>query len=326
MLNNNTPTIALALSGSGDRTPFYIGFLEVWQESGLPLDYIAACSGGSLVAAAFACGTLPEFKQTMLALNKTSVVKYFLRKKEKGGLYSLDLVEQEMRGFTKGKTFEEVRPHMAFAAVDIESGEEITLCMGDIARAACISCTLPAIFKPVKWGGRTLVDGGLLTEVPADLARQAGMDIIIGVNMRGTKHIFSDRQIQAKKIFNFFKKMLFIEELESLFGWFLRFGDDAEAYDFSENPNFFTVLGKSLDLAVNAKPKDETCDLLITPNIPKKMPGANLSRENMLKYYNWGRESATQHCEQIKELIRQKQVGSVLPPSGGVTKKEQIHA
>ena len=63
MQKSSAPTLGLALSGSGNRTTFYIGFLEVLTESGIKVDDISACSGGCWVAAAFACGTLPEFKK-----------------------------------------------------------------------------------------------------------------------------------------------------------------------------------------------------------------------------------------------------------------------
>ena len=47
MQKSEKPTLGLALSGSGDRTTFYIGFLEVLDEAGIKIDYISACSGGS---------------------------------------------------------------------------------------------------------------------------------------------------------------------------------------------------------------------------------------------------------------------------------------
>src|SRR5581483_258660 len=95
------PKIGLALSGSGNRTTFYIGFLEALSEAGIPIDFISASSGGSLVAAAFACGTLQEFKAVTLALDNEKLKQYIIRSKGRGGFYSLDKVEEEMLKFTK---------------------------------------------------------------------------------------------------------------------------------------------------------------------------------------------------------------------------------
>jgi NTE family protein len=309
MEKETKPTIGLALSGGGNRSSFYIGFLEVLSEKNIKLNYITACSGGCLAALAFACGTLPEFKEKVFGLDRETLKTYFARNKGKGGFFSIDLLEEEIRNFTKGLTFEEVRPLMGFVAVDIENGEKVLLCMGDIARAARISCTIPGVFDPVKWGGKTLVDGGLLTMVPGDFLRQANMDITIGVHMRGTKHIFLDSQITAKKIYNFIKRVLFIEELESLFDGLFKMEDE----DFERQPNFFQVVGKSMDLAIKANQKnneaEEVCDLVIYPNLPR-LKQSDFTQESVKYYYEMGRKVAEEYVPKINELIEKKKLGN----------------
>lgn len=297
------PTLGLALSGSGNRTTFYIGFLEVLDEAGIKPDYISACSGGSLVAAAYACGNLQAFKKMALGLTNENFKAYIGKGHDGGGMYSLDLVEEKMREYTQGHTFEEIRPLMSFVTVDIETGEQVDLCMGDIARAARISCTLPGVFEPVKWGSRTLVDGGLLSFIPLDSLKQFSVDITIGVNMRGTKHIFSETQITLKRVFNVFKKLLFIDEMESLLHGLI----NKDEINFEKNPKIFTVLGKSLDLAIQANKQDKavdiSCDLLITPTVPLEKQDI-FSQFN--QFYGLGRASALENLPKIKELITQK--------------------
>lgn len=296
------PTVGLALSGSGNRTPFYIGFLEVLSEHDIQLDYIAACSGGSLVAAAYACGTLPEFKKTVLALTKESIKQKYLIKGKSGGMYSLDALEDEMKKYTKGQSFEDVKPRMAFVAVDIESGKEVLLNLGDLARAAVVSCALPGVFDPMVRGGQVLVDGGLLTQVPDNVLLDAGIDIRIGINMRGTKHIFTEGQITLRKIMNFFKKILFIEVLDSLFEQ-LSGNEEKE-----KNLGFFAVVGKSLDIAIGASKQSNerpsSCQLLITPNVPRKKR-MDMTQEALEYYYEVGRQTAEQYIPHIKVLVTQ---------------------
>jgi len=307
MAEKSKPTVGLALSGGGNRSSFYIGFLEVLQEKGIQLDYITACSGGSLAAAAFACGTLPEFKEKVFGLDRKTLKTYFHRNGARGGIFSIDSLEEAIRNFTKGLTFEEVRPLMGFVAVDIENGEKVLLCMGDIARAARISCTIPGVFDPIKWGGKTLVDGGLLTMVPGDFLRQANMDITIGINIRGTKHIFLGSQITAKKIYNFIKKVLFIEELESLFDGLFKM----EEADFERQQNFFQVVGKSMDLAIKANKnnneQEEACDLVINPNLPK-LKQSDFTGESVKFYYDMGRKTAEEYVPKINELVKAKSI------------------
>lgn len=298
-------TIGLALSGSGNRSSYYIGFLEVLDEQNLKPDYIAACSGSSLVAAAYACGTLNNFKEKIFTFDKNSLKNYLVRKTGNGGLFNIDLLEEEMKNFTRGLKFEDVRPLMGFVAVDIENGEKVLLCMGDIAKAARISCTLPGAFEPVKWGGKTLVDGGLLTMVPGDFVKKANMDITIGVNMRGTKHIFTEPQITAKRVFNFFTKMFFLKELESLIGSFFKLED----VDIEKNPNFFQVVGRSLDIAIkaNKSPEDsgEKCDITITPPVPR-LKQKDFCPDTIKYYYEMGRQGAFESIPKIRELIKQR--------------------
>lgn len=294
------------MSGSGNRTSFYVGFLEETDAAGLKFDYLSACSGGSLVAAAYACGGLSQLKAFMMDFNSEKLKSLIRRTSLKnGGLFSLNLAEAELLKITKGKTFEEVSPKMSFAAVDIESGELVYLCMGDIARAALISCTLPGIFEAVKWGERTLVDGGLLVMVPSQPIKLAGVDVCVGINMRGTRHIFTEGQMTLKKAFNFFKKILLIEYLENLFEYLFL---DKET-DISKHPHFFTVLGKSMDLAIKASKNESTqqpeCDLLITPEMPKLI-NKKFDHESVMEYYELGKKTAREYLPKIREIIKQK--------------------
>jgi predicted acylesterase/phospholipase RssA len=298
-------TLGLALSGSGNRSTFYIGFLEGLEESGIKPDYIAASSGGSLVAAAYACGTLPEFKERILSMTKETLRTYLV-KSSGGGLFGLGLLEEEIRKYTKGLRFEEVRPLMGFVAVDIENGEKVLMSMGDIAHAACVSCALPGVFDPEKWGGKTLIDGGLLITVPTEYLKLAGMDISVGINMRGTRHIFTQKQLTARRIYNFIKKIFFIDEFNEFFdNWPPVF--DA---DIQHKPKLFSVIGKSLDLAIAANKIDdhaeELCDLMITPDIPT-FKRNSFTSESLKFYSEAGRKAAKQYAPVIWELMQKKE-------------------
>lgn len=304
-LNKSKAKVGFALSGSGNRSSFYIGFLEVLTEHHVPIDYISACSGGSLVAAAFACGALREFKEMAMGLDKEQI-KVFFAKGGKGGLYSLDYFEEVVKKFTKGLTFGEVKPQMSFTAVNIGTGEIVDLCMGDIARAVRISCTLPGIFEPILWGGKALVDGGLLTSIPTESLKTVGADIIIGVNMRGTKHIFTNGQMTLKKIFNGFKKLLFLDELENLINILLPNGEQVDWA--KKQPKLFEVLGKSLDIAIKAEKlsqKEPESDLLIVPDFGF-FERNDYSAEAIKSFYLYGRTCALEYVPKIKQLITEK--------------------
>lgn len=295
-------TIGLALSGSGNRTTFYIGFLEVLNENGIKIDYLSSCSGGAVVGAAYACGTLDALKKLAFESTKEDVKRLIQRSKNGGGLYTLDRVEEELRTLiTKGARFEDVSPQLAFVAVDINTGEKVVLCMGDIAKAACASSTVPGLVEPHMWGNHALVDGGILTIVPTDALAGWKPDLTIGVNLRATKHIFTAGQLTFKKAFNFLKKILFVEEIES---WFKHLFPAEEGV---LRPGLFEVWGKSLDLVIKTSSsnlfQDKEPDLMIVPDFPR-LKKRDISRRAMEYHYDMGRKAALEYLPKIQELIK----------------------
>src|SRR5581483_2697877 len=176
MDKSDQPKIGLALSGASARSVFYVGFLEVLKENNIPINYISANYGSCIVAAAFACGTLESLKQQIFELDKELLFSIIQRSKNGGGIYNMDKVEAELRKYTKNLRFEDVQPRLGFACTNINTGEQITLSIGDIAKAICASCALPGLFQPIRWGSWDLVDGGLIHTIPVGAARAAGCD------------------------------------------------------------------------------------------------------------------------------------------------------
>ncbi len=316
-LKHGSPKLGLALSGAAQRSVFYIGFLESMEEAGIEFDYIVACSSACIVAACYACKTLPLLKERALSLNKEFMFSLFERS-QKGGYYNLDKGEETLRVLTRNLRFEDVRPLMGFVGVDLEKGEQVVLSMGDIAHAARISCTLPGIFEPVQWGSRMLIDGGLLNIMPVDVARQAGMDVVVGINMRGTSHIFTKNQMRARQILKLFKKIFLIDRAERLYNWLYRLfvGSDFLSYFPSleeiarARPGMFTVLGRAIDLAIEAEKHDniealkQQCDIFIRPSF-ENLGLTNFSQIPLL--YELGRSTGREYAPQIKQAVAEHQ-------------------
>lgn len=320
--------VGLALSGASTRSIFYIGFLEVLKENGYPIDYIAALSGATVVAASFSSGTLPKLKEMALHLNKEVIFSLIQRSRAKGGLYHLDKVEELLRTFTKNYNFEDVYPRLGFVATDIIAGEEVVLQVGDLAQAICASCSLPVVFEPRSWGNKVLVDGGIINIVPGNVARQANMDLVIGIDLRATRHIFSPWQIFARKIVNKIKTLIWPDKVEEVWDWVL---DKFKLSDFWQNnfylgqsghkikdPSLFKVIGRSLDIAIeaqqNEKPeKNFDCDLLISPQLTLPFWKKNVFLrfthvDNTRDYYLSGRATAEEYLPKMWQLLKNKEV------------------
>jgi predicted acylesterase/phospholipase RssA len=313
------PKIGLALSGASSRSVFYIGFLEVLQENSIPIDYIAACSGATIVSASYACETLPQLKEFLFNLDTDLIFSLVDRRNARGGIYNLDKVEEVYRRFTKNCNFEDVRPLMGFVAVDIDKGEQVVLSMGDMAHAARISCTVPGIFEPVQWGSRTLVDGGLLSIVPCDVVREAGMDIVIGINIRTTEHIFLPYQVWIRHAMNMLKKVFLVSYAEKLWQTMARTIEQMDIFeyfdrvevdtvDLSNRPGMFSVLGKSIDLAIAAQNNSSKydvlndCDILIRQEMERGKKSYEIS--SMKDTYLTGRSVAMNYLPEIRSKIQ----------------------
>ncbi len=324
MTDNKRPKVGLALSGASSRSIFYIGFLEVLQENDFPVDFISAMSGSAVVAASFACGSMQTLKKAAFEMDKEVIFSLVERSKGKGGIYNLEKVEEWLRLYTKNHKFEEVHPRLGIVATDITAGEEVVLQVGDIARAICASCTLPGIFKPMPWGNKNLIDGGILNVVPGNVARQAGLDVVIGIDMRATRFVFSKWQIMLKRILNTTKRIIWPNQagelwqrVSSLFDYSDSFDPYSSINDLvkrTEYPNLFSVLGRSLDLAIEAqrrgdKSEDFDCDLLIVPEVVhppfyKKLTFLHFTDFSRTEeYYLSGRKTAENCLPKMWQLL-----------------------
>lgn len=345
-MTNKRPTIGLALRGASSRSVFYIGFLEVLHEQGLPVDYIAAMSGGAIVAAAYACGTLNQLREQALSLNTELLASLIERSASKSGVYNLDKVEELLRVYTHNQKFEEVHPLMGFVAADINKGEEVVLSMGDIAHAARASCTLPWVFEPVPWGNRMLVDGGLMSIIPGEVVRQAGIDIVIGIDLRNKDYIFGRPQIFLKRIANFIKRLLLVNQAERLWQHFTKYLTEIDffnQYDLSnasvvDYPGKYEILGRSMDLALSAEKKhgDDSsygCDIVIKPTLRHLRGWKRFVLLDLIDFshtkelYELGRQTAEEHLPGIwqmmadtekKQVINEKQLEKIVEQNDGL--------
>lgn len=171
--------IGLALSGGGTRGIAHIGVLRAFEESRIKFDYVSGTSAGSLVGAMYAAGIPWE---QMLEEAKKVRRKDIVNSRVVIGSESAN-VEKLADILLLGKNFNELNIPFCAVAVDIASGQEIILDSGCVARSVAASCAVPALFKPVEMNGMLLVDGGLLNNMPADVCRRMGADIVIGVDL-----------------------------------------------------------------------------------------------------------------------------------------------
>jgi len=180
------PRVALVLSGGGARGFAHIGVLKVLEREKVPVDLIVGTSVGALVGALYASG-LPAAKIEDLSvgagwskltdLSTARVVRLLLTER----LLSSKKMETYLQAQVGDKKFADLKTAFVCVAADLRTGEQIVLREGDVAPAARASATMPGIFEPVPYRHRLLVDGGIVDNVPTDVAHRLGADILICV-------------------------------------------------------------------------------------------------------------------------------------------------
>ncbi|CAN5622244.1 patatin-like phospholipase PlpD [soil metagenome] len=209
------PTVGLVLSGGGARGFAHIGVLKVLEANHIPVDYIAGASMGGLIGAMYAMGKSPaEMEELVSKLNwqrllqpSVAVEDLSYRRKQdrlnipapltlKGQGIDLKIPNALNSGQEIGLLFDRLTLRYApvtnfvdlpipFNAVgtDMLKGEAVVLKSGSLARSLRATMSIPGVFAPVYLDGKFLSDGGLVNNIPTDIVKAMGADIVIVVNI-----------------------------------------------------------------------------------------------------------------------------------------------
>lgn len=173
----STVRVGLALGGGFARGAAHIGVLQALVANKIPVHLVAGTSAGSLVGSMFCAGLDPWLVQRAAErMNWRALVRLKLRR---DGLLDADGLERFMLGNLGDLHFKDLKIPFIATATDLLTGKEVLLTSGRVAPAVRASCAFPGIFRPVRVGRHTLVDGGLINPVPAEVARRFGADFVI---------------------------------------------------------------------------------------------------------------------------------------------------
>lgn len=183
MINNKK--IGLVLGGGGARGVSHIGILRVLEEAGVKPDLIAGCSIGAMIGAAYALGKTPlEMEEFLDSLKPRQIARLLSLAQPKRALIKGD------KGFKflderlyKHKSFDDCKIPLRIVSTNLGSGSEKIFKDGPIITAVQASTAVPGILPPVKIGERYYIDGGVVNPTPIDIAKNEGMDMVIGVDL-----------------------------------------------------------------------------------------------------------------------------------------------
>ncbi|HEX6811991.1 MAG TPA: patatin-like phospholipase family protein [Planctomycetota bacterium] len=230
------PKIGLVLSGGGARGAAHVGVLKVLEELRIPVDLLAGNSMGSLVGGIYAYGYSPaEMEKILEEINWPQLLsdkslredRAFRRKQDdlvcqidatfgfrdfefvlpKGlvaGYYTGNLLKNIVLQRQPSIDFDKLRVPYRAVATDIVSGEQVVLASGDLARAMAASMAIPGAFAPVVIDGHQLVDGMVVNNVPIDIVKQMGADVVIAIDI-GTPLLEAE---QIRSLLNVTEQMI----------------------------------------------------------------------------------------------------------------------
>lgn len=195
------PQVGLALSGGGARGFAHVGVIKVLANAGVPIDMLSGTSAGGAVAAVYATGmSLADFEREALCLSQwRTVVSLMDPNLPRLGLFSGERVEAYFARFLGERTFDDLVVPLTLVAVDLENGQEVDIREGRVLDALRATTAFPGVFEPKRWNGRLLVDGGLLNNLPVDVLREAGADVVIAVDVGAQMDEMDDLLEQAQR-------------------------------------------------------------------------------------------------------------------------------
>lgn len=179
----DTKNVALVLSSGGPRGWAYIGAIEELLQRGYKITSVAGTSIGSLVGGIYAAGKLDEVKEWLFSLDAWKVFSLMDISISKNHLLKGDKVIDAIKEIVPDINIEDLNiPYRAIAA-DLFTGEEVVFDKGPLFDAIRASISIPSLFRPVKYGYRTLVDGGIVNTMPIDKAIRVEEDILVAFDV-----------------------------------------------------------------------------------------------------------------------------------------------
>ena len=214
-VGDERPRIGLALGGGGARGAAHIGVLKELERLRIPIDAVAGISMGAVVGGLYASGKTPdELQQLVDSLDWANAFDDQSRREQRSYRRKQDDAEfpiplelglrggalQLPKGLIQGQklslilreqllhvydvdNFDNLPTPFRAVASDIETGDAYVMSGGDVELAIRASMSAPGIFSPVVVDGHTLVDGGLVGNVPVSVVRDMDVDIIIAVDV-----------------------------------------------------------------------------------------------------------------------------------------------
>ncbi len=230
------PIVALVLGSGGARGYAHIGVIEVLEKYGIKPDFIVGTSAGSIVGSIYASGKSAEqLRDIAMQMKVADVREINIGLK---GFFDGKKVEDYVNEQVAHTSLEKMKIPMYVVATELKHGKKVIFNYGNTGQAVRASVSIPSMFIPTKIAGQEYVDGGLVSPVPVNVARDLGADIIIAVDILAQPAYTETSNVWGlfNQNINIMQNMLAAEELKH--------ADIVIQPDLREKSHIFDVKGR----------------------------------------------------------------------------------
>ncbi len=173
--------VGLALGGGAAKGFAHIGVIKMLEANGIHADVVTGTSAGSVVGALYASGMSPYELQTQaFALDEARIRDLSLFS---GGLVKGQKLQDYVNTLVAHKPMQDFRKPFAAVATELATGRRTAFVRGNAGQAVRASSSIPGVFEPATIAGKRYVDGGVVSPVPVEAARELGADFVIAVDI-----------------------------------------------------------------------------------------------------------------------------------------------
>ena len=203
-MEQKSKNVALVLSSGGPRGFAYIGAIEALEEHGYTITSVAGTSMGSLVGGIYAAGKLSEFKEWLYSLDTWEVFSLMDLSIGKNHFVKGEKVIDAIMEIVPNVNIEDMKIPYSAVATDLYTGREVVFDCGPLFAAIRASISIPSLFRPVKYGLTTLIDGAISNCLPLNRVHRTEGDLLVAFDVNDVNeeeiNLILRREHEAKLI------------------------------------------------------------------------------------------------------------------------------
>lgn len=193
--------VALVLSTGGARGLAHIGVIEELEKQGFEITSVTGSSMGALVGAMYATGTMQECKDWFCALNKRKIFGLADFTLSKEGIIKGDRILQTLSELIPDRNIEDLPIPYTAVATDVQTEQEVAFDSGSLHHAIRASISIPMLFRPLKIGDKTLIDGGIANPLPLNRVKRSADTLVIAVNVNAPNNTHNEEKHASPNLY-----------------------------------------------------------------------------------------------------------------------------